>query len=259
MNTARFEQIKNLLEEKYLEYNRPEFIECDPIQVPHMFSKPENIEIAGFLTATLAWGQRKTIINNAKKLMEIMENDPHYFLMHYDETDISGTGFKHRTFNEIDLKFFLKSLANIYKNRGGLRQIFEQSHANFRGMARSFEFFRDVFFEPGHEPRTRKHVADVSKGASAKRLNMFLRWMVRKDKKGVDFGLWNISPAALYIPLDVHTGNVARQLELLQRKQNDWRAVGELTNVLRKMDRSDPVKYDFALFGLGISENFVSS
>ena len=245
-----------LLEEKVKQYNQPAFIESDPIQIPRQFSKKENIEIAGFLAATIAWGQRPTIIKNANRLMQAMDNDPFNFLMNSKEADWSHlSGFKHRTFNAYDLFFFLKSLQHIYKNHGGLEQVFTSGFEINDTIYSALTHFRSVFFEIDFPHRTQKHVSDVAKNSSAKRLNMFLRWMVRNDNAGVDFGLWKLIPkSALMLPLDVHTGNVSRGLGLLQRTQSDWKAVVEITEKLKEFDPNDPVKYDFALFGMGVFE-----
>jgi len=252
------ENIQSFLDQKALSFNHITFIETDPIQVPALFTTKENIEIAGFLATTLAWGQRPTIIRNSLKLISLMNNDPIEYLMNTpeDESDLFHD-FKHRTFNGTDCIYFLKSLKNIYQNHGGLEQVFTQGFRNGNTIFSALSNFRKVFFELEHEHRTEKHVSNVEKGAAAKRLNMYLRWMVRSDKVGVDFGLWKQIPAsALMLPLDVHTGNVARKLGLLTRTQNDWRAVEEITAKLREYDIEDPIKYDFALFGLGVFEKF---
>jgi uncharacterized protein (TIGR02757 family) len=251
-------QTAQLLNEKAVQYNRPEFIEEDPIQVPHLFSQPENIEISGFLTATIAWGQRKTIISNARRLISLMDNEPARFVTEASEEDFKVFNyFRHRTFSPEDCKFFIRSLQNIYLKYGGLKPVFETSYKQTGSIKEALIKLRKVYFELPHLLRTEKHVADISHGSSGKRLNMFLRWMVRKDKNGVDFGLWDgINPADLFIPLDIHAGTVARSLGLLKRKQNDWQAVEELTAALRQLDKVDPVKYDFALFGLGVFEGF---
>ena len=252
------ENIQSFLDQKVISFNHTTFIETDPIQVPGLFTTKENIEIAGFLSATLAWGQRPTIIRNSLKLITLMNNDPIEFLLNTpeDEWDIFRD-FKHRTFNSADCIYFLKSLKNIYQNHGGLEQVFTDGFRNEKTIFGSLVHFRKVFFELEHEHRTEKHVSNVEKGAAAKRLNMYLRWMIRSDKTGVDFGLWKQIPAsALMLPLDVHTGNVARKLGLLTRTQNDWRAVEEITAKLREFDTEDPIKYDFALFGLGVFEKF---
>ena len=248
--------IRQLLEEKYLKYNTRDFIESDPVYIPHQFSQKENIEIAGFLTATLAWGKRPTIINNAGKLMLMMDNEPYNFVREASDSDITGLGsFVHRTFSGIDLQYFIRALRHIEFDYGGLHKLFSDTYRKSHNLKESLIEFRRAFFEIPHPARTEKHVADVRKGASAKRINMFLRWMVRQDNSGVDFGIWDDIPSsALYIPLDVHSGKVARDLGLLSRKQNDWKAVEELTDNLRKYDPADPVKYDFALFGMGVFE-----
>ncbi|MBL7967835.1 MAG: TIGR02757 family protein [Prolixibacteraceae bacterium] len=252
------EEIQAFLDQKVLEFNQLAFIETDPIQIPKLFTTKENIEIAGFLAATLAWGQRPTIIRNARKLVSQMENNPYEFLQNTTERDWNFfLNFKHRTFNGVDCIFFLKSLQNIYLHHGGLETVFTAGYNKNHSIYSALAHFRNVFFELNHEQRTEKHVSDVEKGASAKRLNMFLRWMVRTDKTGVDFGLWRQIPAsALMLPLDVHTGNVARKLGLLSRTQNDWKAVEEITAKLITFDQNDPIKYDFALFGLGAFEKF---
>ncbi|MBN1951825.1 MAG: TIGR02757 family protein [Bacteroidales bacterium] len=249
-------ELYELLEEKYKLYNRIDFIENDPISIPHRYSGRENIEISGFLAATLAWGQRKSIIKSASRLLNLLGNDPLDFLLSAGEDDFSRLDhFVHRTFNGTDAVFFIRSLANIYRNHQGLSSIFMNAYREVGDIAAGLKNFREVFFSLPHEGRTLKHLADIRKGAAAKRLNMYLRWMVRNDDRGVDFGIWKEIPAsALFIPLDVHTGRVARQLGLLERKQNDWKAVVELTDSLRAFDPSDPVKYDFALFGMGVSD-----
>ena len=249
--------LKEFLDEKVLLYNNPNFIESDPIQIPHLFSVKEDIEIAGFLSATIAWGNRKMIINNAKKLMNIMGDSPYDFVMEHEEHHLEKLEyFVHRTFNGGDLKTFVKALQHIYTNHGGLEAVFAKNQ-NALSMQNSISEFKKIFFETEHLQRTTKHVSDPNNGSAAKRINMFLRWMVRQDQKGVDFGIWkSISPSQLSCPLDVHSGNVGRKLGLLIRKQNDGKALMELDINLRKLDANDPVKYDFALFGLGIFEGF---
>ncbi len=250
-------ELKQFLDEKVLQYNQPKFIESDPIQIPHQFSKKEDIEIAGFLTATIAWGKRPMIIKNANKMMEFMDNSPHDFIINHQQKDLDSLQhFVHRTFNLIDFKFFITSLKNIYNKHQGLEPIFAK-HITDGTMKYSIHQFKQIFFEIEHPQRTTKHVSDPLKGSAAKRINMYLRWMVRQDQKGVDFGIWkSILPSVLSCPLDVHSGNVARKLGLLVRKQNDWKALNELDTNLRKLDIKDPSKYDFALFGLGIFEGF---
>jgi uncharacterized protein (TIGR02757 family) len=250
--------LKDFLDGKYEQYNRPEFIEKDPVSIPHLFGEAGDIEIAGFLAATLAWGQRKTIINKSKELIRLMDNEPYRFILDAGETDYSRFDhFCHRTFNSTDARYFLYALKNIYTRHGGLRKVFEAGFHTGHDAFNAITMFREIFFEAGYPARTRKHVPDIRNGSAAKRLNMFLRWMVRSDGKGVDFGLWSgINPAWLMIPLDLHTGNMARKLGLLSRGQNDWQAVKELTARLQHFDRADPVKYDFALFSLGALEQF---
>ncbi|MCB0455148.1 MAG: TIGR02757 family protein [Flavobacteriaceae bacterium] len=254
MNRA---ELKSFLDEKVNTYNNPNFIETDPIQIPHLFSLKEDVEIAGFMVATIAWGNRKSIITNGKRLVQMMGNSPYDFVMDFSE-EHSGSlsNFVHRTFNYEDLAYFLKSLQNIYKNHGGLENLFAK-HAEKNSMQPAIHHFKKTFFELPHPARTQKHISDPLKNSAAKRINMFLRWMVRNDTAGVDFGIWkSIAPSKLSCPLDVHSGNVARKLKLLNRKQNDAKALLELDNSLRGLDSQDPVKYDFALFGLGAFERF---
>ncbi|MBN1597928.1 MAG: TIGR02757 family protein [Bacteroidales bacterium] len=248
--------IKQLLDEKYIQYNKPEFIVSDPVSIPHMFSSKENIEVSALLTATLSWGSRQLIIKSAGKLIEMLDNNPYDFLISASEKEINDLKrFYYRTFNGTDTVYFIRSLINIYRTEGGLESIFTNEYKKSGDLKNSIHRFRVTFFSATTPGRTAKHIADVMNGASAKRMNMFLRWMVRKDEMGVDFGLWEEIPAsALYLPLDLHTGKIARDLELLVRKQNDWKAVVELTEALRKYDPQDPVKYDFALFGMGVFE-----
>ncbi|WP_288956216.1 TIGR02757 family protein [uncultured Polaribacter sp.] len=250
-------ELKDFLDDKVSLYNNPKFIESDPIQIPNAFSKKEDIEIAGFLTATISWGNRKMIIKNASKMMQLLEKTPYDFIVNHSTKDLESiTKFVHRTFNGIDFTHFIKSLQNIYKNHGGLENVLAVKN-NENTYKTAIHEFKTLFFEIPHEARTLKHVSDPFKNSASKRINMFLRWMVRTDNKGGDFGIWNThNPANLSCPLDVHSGNVARKLKLLKRKQNDWKALVELDTSLRKMDRSDPVKYDFALFGLGVFEQF---
>lgn len=250
-------ELKSFLDFKVEQYNNPAFIQTDPVQIPHKFSKKEDIEISGFLTATIAWGNRKSILNNASGLMDLLDNAPYEFVMNHEESDLMGLeNFVHRTFNGSDLQFFIYSLRNIYTNHGGLEEIFS-NHARKNDLQPAIHEFRKIFFEIDHPERTKKHVSDPFRNSAAKRINMFLRWMVRKDNAGVDFGIWNsINPSQLSCPLDIHSGNTARKLGLLSRKQNDARAVKELDASLRRLDPMDPVKYDFALFGLGVFEKY---
>ena len=254
MEELPFEELKLFLDQKYEEFNVPGFIPDDPVSIPHLFTKKEDIEIAGFLTATIAWGNRKSIIKNAEKLMKAMGYFPHEFIINATEKDFAAFNtFVHRTFNGIDIRYFLKSLQNIYRKHGGLEKIFTNGYEKEETLYSALMYFRQIFFETEHETRTEKHVANVSKKSTGTRLCMFLRWMIRCDHQNVDFGLWKQIPSsALMLPLDVHTGNISRKLGLLKRKQNDWQAVEEVTQKLRQFDPYDPVKYDFALFGLGV-------
>ncbi len=249
--------LKEFLDEKVVQYNNPQFIESDPIQIPHRFSRKEDIEISGFLVATIAWGQRKTIINNGLKLMDLMGDSPYDFVMQFSEKDEKRlSGFVHRTFNSIDLTYFMYALQHIYQNHSGMEILFS-TYAKNDSLQLAIHHFKKVFFELPHPKRTQKHVSDPLKNSAAKRINMFLRWMVRNDQAGVDFGIWNsLAPSQLSCPLDVHSGNVARKLKLLKRKQNDGKALSELDTALRSLDNVDPIKYDFALFGLGVFEGF---
>lgn len=252
-----FTELKSFLDEKVQLYNRPDFIESDPIQIPHLFTQKEDAEIAGFLAATIAWGNRKMIINNAKKMVALIGESPYDFVMNHKDYHLESLeNFVHRTFNGTDFATFITALRHIYLNHGGLENIFAQ-HSRDNSLQPAITAFKKAFFEIPHQTRTHKHVSDPMAGSAAKRINMFLRWMVRNDNAGVDLGLWStISMSALSCPLDVHSGNVARKLGLLTRKQNDGKALAELDTQLRLLDATDPVKYDFALFGLGVFEGF---
>ncbi|WP_292010496.1 TIGR02757 family protein [Chryseobacterium sp.] len=254
-----FEELKEYLDEKAEKYNNAEFIENDPIQIPHRFSLRQDIEIAGFLSATISWGNRKSIIKSAEKMLDIMGNSPYDFVLNYSEKDLQGIKDKsiHRTFNGEDFSYFIKQFNKIYKKNDSLENLFmieEDSETNF---LHPIERFRTQFLET-EKHRSHKHVSSPYKNSSSKRIVMFLRWMVRKDKKGVDFGIWkNIDQKYLSIPLDVHTGNISRQLGLISRTQNDWKTVEELDEIVRKLDINDPAKYDFALFGLGVTKELL--
>lgn len=246
-------ELKPFLDQKVKEFNTIDFIENDPISIPHLFSKPEDIEISGFLTAMISWGQRPVILKNAAKLMNAMEYAPHEFILHAKPTDMKiFRSFVHRTFNGDDAVYFLKSLQNIYRQHGSLGKLMKELSQK-KSFPEAIHHFRKEVFKQKAEPRTMKHIGDPLKNSACKRLMMFMRWMIRSDAQGVDFGIWKISPSLLYCPLDVHSGRVARQLGLLHRRQDDWKAVEELTSNLRLLDAGDPVKYDFALFGLGVS------
>ena len=251
------EELKDFLDEKADFYENPSFLTSDPIQIPHRFSNKEDIEIAAFLTATIAWGNRKSIINNASKMMALMDNTPHDFVMHHQEEDLKSLDhFVHRTFNGEDFKTFVKGLKHIYTNFNGLEALFNR-YQEKQSLQTAICQLKTHFFEIDHQKRTQKHISNPNTGSAAKRINMFLRWMIRSNHKNVDFGLWkSLSPEQLSCPLDVHSGNVGRKLRLIKRVQNDAKAVQELDSNLRKLDPIDPVKYDFALFGLGVFEKF---
>ncbi len=250
-------ELKEFLDEKAEFYENPAFLESDPIQIPHQFSKKEDIEISAFLTATIAWGNRKSIINNASKMMDLLDNTPHDFIIHHQDKDLKSLqSFVHRTFNGDDFITFVKGLNHLYSKHQGLETLFAK-HQGQTSLQPSITAFKELFFEIPHLKRTQKHLSNPATGSAAKRINMFLRWMVRPSDKKVDFGIWKSIPSSiLSCPLDVHSGNVARKLKLLKRKQNDAKALAELDKNLRKLDAQDPVKYDFALFGLGVFEKF---
>ena len=248
------DDLKNFLDEKYQEYNNIKFIEEDPIQIPHLFTNKKDIEIAGFLTSIISWGNRKSIINSAKKMMNIMDYSPYDFIINSKYSEIKKLEFVHRTFNSIDFQFFLLSLKNIYTKYDSLEEVFIENKSEY--MFDGISKFREIFFSIDHEKRTQKHISNPLKNSSCKRINMFLRWMVRNDQN-VDFGIWKkIKKSKLSCPLDIHTGRVARKLGLIKRKQNDLKSLKELDENLRLFDKEDPVKYDFSLFGLGMYEGF---
>jgi len=246
-------QLSKLLFEKARYYEQHWFVDHDPVSIPHRFSKKEDIEIGGFLAAIIAWGQRKTIINNANRLVAWMDDAPHDFILNHQDSDLEKMmGFVHRTFNSDDLLYFLFALKQLYIDHGGLEKALS-THPN--DMQLNLAKFKEIFFQWEHLKRTEKHLSNPLKQSSAKRLNMFLRWMVRPATYGVDFGIWHtIQPSQLMMPLDVHTATVGRKLGLLKRKQNDWKAVVELTECLKNISPTDPVQFDFALFGIGAFE-----
>lgn len=254
------QDLKPLLEEKYQKFNRPEFIEDDPVCIPHLFSAPRDIEIAGFLAATLAWGQRKTIISKCRELLKMMDHAPHDFVANHSEKElVPFVKFKHRTFNGVDTLYFIHFLRHLYQKYETMEMAFTESlNPTDVSTERGLNGFRKLFVSlPDFPSRCGKHVASPDKKSACKRLNMFLRWMVRKDDNGVDFGIWrNIKPAQLVCPCDVHVEKVARKMALIRRKQADWLTAIELTENLKKFDPDDPVKYDFALFGLGLEEKY---
>jgi len=267
------ENLKSFLDAKVAQYNQPGFITNDPISIPHLFTKKQDIEIMGFWAATLAWGQRVTIINKCKELIQLMDGAPYDFIINHEEPDLKKLlNFKHRTFNDIDTLYFIAFFRYHYERNESLESAFQPPSplkGEFLdlhnapplggwGAESALNHFRSYFFSlPDYPHRTKKHVSSPSQKSTCKRLNMFLRWMVRKDNCGVDFGIWNqLTPADLIMPCDLHVDRVSRKLNLITRKQTDWQTALELTERLREFDPIDPVKYDFALFGLGIEEKF---
>lgn len=248
-----FSSLKEFLDRAVAKFNTPSFIESDPLRIPHMYSRKEDIEIAAFFSALFSWGRRSVIVQKSQEFLELMDYDPYEFILNFTGKDLLRfSRFKHRTFLYDDTIFFLEVLQNVYRKEGGLCGLFQRYFQSCGDILESISLVRNYFYGFPHLKRSEKHFADPMAGSAAKRINMFLRWMVRKDNNNVDFGLWRvIPPQALYIPLDIHSGRVARKLGLLKRKVNDRKAVEELTRVLRIFDPLDPVKYDFALFGLG--------
>ena len=248
-------ELKVFLDQKAELYNTQDFIKSDPISIPHRFSKKRDVEITGFLMATIAWGNRKSILTSGERLLNILQYEPYDFIIHHTEKDLKACeGFVHRTFNELDLMYFLYALKKVYSKYESLEDAFI-FHKQDTDLQTAISNFKKEFLSFDAPKRTFKHISDPLKNSAAKRLNMMLRWFVRQDEKGVDFGIWkNIKPSELSCPLDVHSGRVARQLKLLKRKQNDAKAVAEMDKNLRKLDPNDPVKYDFALFGIGVYE-----
>jgi uncharacterized protein (TIGR02757 family) len=250
--------LKRFLDEKVEQFNRPDFIELDPISVPHQYKMKQDIEVAGLIASVLAWGQRITVINKSNELLSLMDNTPHDFLLNHKESDLKRfKKFKHRTFNATDALYFIAALKNIYQKQVSLEDAFLVSNQELNVGAGLIRFHHLFFSIPDFPERTRKHISTPERKSACKRLNMYLRWMVRQDPKGVDFGLWKrISPSQLICPLDVHVERVARKLKLIKRKQVDWETAVELTSNLKLLDPTDPVKYDLALFGLGVVEKF---
>jgi uncharacterized protein (TIGR02757 family) len=258
MNREHDHLIKEFLEEKFDQYNRPNFISSDPIAIPHQFSNYKDIEVSGFLAATIAWGQRAVIVSKGHEIMKLMENTPYTFIKEANKRELSQfKKFGYRTFKSSDLMYFITALHQLLKKYETLGQCFHHHYTNNMNVRDTLTAFRNDFFSHKAPGRAVKHLSNPEAGSAAKRMNMYLRWMVRKDDRGVDFGIWDfISPAALYLPLDVHTSRIGRKLGLLDRRTNDWKAVVEITHKLQGFDAQDPVKYDFALFGLGIFEKF---
>lgn len=253
-------RLKDFLDEKVKEYNQPLFIKDDPISIPHFFTQKQDIEIAGFFAALFAWGNRTTIIQKSTELMKLMDNSPYRFILHHQEKDLKKLLlFKHRTFNTTDLLYFIAFLKFHFRQHNSLEPAFSDwIKVSDDTVENALTGFHHYFFSLEQVPaRTKKHIATPERNSTCKRLNMFLRWMVRKDNKGVDFGIWSaISPSQLICPIDLHVARVARRFGLLTRKQTDWQAALELTSQLRKFDKIDPAKYDFALFGLGVAEKY---
>lgn len=260
MKTRKSAFLKSFLDDKVRVYNKPSFIKDDPVCIPHLFTKRQDIEIAGFFAAVFAWGNRTTIINKSKELMQLMDHAPHDFCLHHTDHDLQKLlSFKHRTFNPTDLLYFISFFRHHYMQHESLEDAFLRIPVGEGfSMEGSLIHFHEYFFSLEHVPaRTRKHIATPYKGSTCKRINMFLRWMVRRDQHGVDFGIWRkISPSLLICPIDLHVARVAKRFQLLQRNQVDWQAAVELTEHLRTFDADDPVKYDFALFGLGVMEKY---
>lgn len=259
MKDIKKQQVKDFLDKKTDEFNRPSFIKDDPISIPHLFTKKQDIEIAGFFASIFSWGNRKAIIQKSQELMKSMDMSPHQFILQHKQSDLKKfQTFKHRTFQPSDLLYFIHFLRLHYSANESLENAFLPGiNKKDKTVENSLNHFRKYFFSYSHEKRTEKHIAAPEMSSTCKRLNMYLRWMVRKDNKGVDFGIWkNISQSMLICPIDLHVARVAKKLELLHRKQIDWQAALELTAYLRTLDSKDPVKYDFALFNLGIIENF---
>ena len=249
--------LKEFLDEKAFKYESPSFIKDDPILIPHQFTDKRDIEISAFITSIISWGNRKSIINSSRNIMSYMDHSPYDFIMNHTKEDLTSTNKSiHRTFNMIDLNYFIISLRNIYENYGGIEDIISDKK-NGSNIQERISSFKKIFFSLEHPQRSKKHLPSPIDGSSAKRFNMFLRWMVRSNEKGVDFGIWKkIRTSELSIPLDVHIGRIARDLGLLSRNQNDSKSVEEIDIKLREMDHVDPVKYDYALFGLGVYEKF---
>lgn len=248
------EELRDLLEHLHDKYNRQEFIEADPISIPHSFTLRDDREVAGLLSATIAWGNRKAIVRSARRMMSYMDDAPADFVRNASAKELAHLqSYVHRTFNGQDFTDFVLGMRHIVEQYGGIGNFFENSYAQSEDMTKVLSDFRCEFFATPHNPHCEKHLSSIDKGAACKRLNMYLRWFVRCDDRGVDFGLWRQIPmSALYLPLDVHTGNMGRALGLLRRKQNDWKATAEITASLREFDAEDPVRYDFSLFGAGI-------
>lgn len=253
-----YEQMRDMLERLHNEFNTESFIEADPISVPHSFSSTPDREIAGFMASIIAWGNRKAIVKSAHRMMRYMDNSPYDFVLNASDRELAQLStYVHRTFNGGDFQDFVRSLRHIYRQWGSLGSYFEQGYAKHGDLRAVLSAFRRDFLSVEHNVHAEKHLSSIDRGAACKRLCMYLRWMVRHDEHGVDLGLWRKIPmSALYMPLDIHTGRMGRSLGLLERKQSDWKAVEELTASLRRFSADDPVRYDYALFGVGITGMF---
>lgn len=258
---GRIEDLKAFLDETVALYNTPAFIDDDPISIPHLFSRKQDIEIAGLFAALLAWGQRPVIIRKCRELISWMDDDPYRFILHHSEKDLKPfADFRHRTFNGTDALYFIEALRFLYNRSDSLEDAFAVPSDEPTIEKGLMEFHRLFFSLENHPHRTKKHVPTPERKSTCKRINMYLRWMVRRDSKGVDFGLWDrISPAQLVCPCDLHVDRIGRKLKLIRRARTDWQTALELTENLRKLDPSDPVKYDFALFGLGVQSSKFTS
>ena len=254
-NDMSHEQVRELLEELHDRFNCTEFIEADPISVPHSFTLSQDREIAGLLASTIAWGNRKAIVRSAHRMMRYMDNAPYDFVVNASRQELGQlSSYVHRTFNGGDFQDFVRGMRHIIHSWGSIGGFFEERYAATQDLRVVLSDFRKEFHSVEHNPHSEKHMSSIDRGAACKRLCMYLRWMVREDGRGVDFGLWRKIPmSALYMPLDIHTGRMGRSLGLLGRKQDDWKAVEELTATLRRFDATDPVRYDYSLFGVGIS------
>ena len=255
-NDMTHEQIRELLESLHDKFNCEEFIDADPISVPHGFTLSQDREIAGLLASTIAWGNRKAIVKSAHRMMRYMDNAPYDFVVNASEQELENlSSYVHRTFNGGDFQDFVRGMRHIITRYGSIGSFFEQRYEATEDLRVVLSEFRKEFHSAEHDPHSEKHMSSIDRGAACKRLCMYLRWMVREDSRGVDFGLWRKIPmSSLYMPLDIHTGRMGRSLGLLSRKQDDWKAVEELTATLREFDASDPVRYDYSLFGVGISK-----
>ena len=252
------EELRELLDELHDKYNNPGFIEADPISVPHSFTDPIDREVAGFMAATIAWGNRRAIVQSSHRMMRYMDNAPRDFVLNASEAELAHLAtFVHRTFNGVDFQDFVRGLRHIIEGWGSVGGFFEQSYEQSGDVRTAISEFRKEFFNVEHDKHAEKHLSSIDRGAACKRIAMYMRWFVRRDERGVDFGQWTKIPmSALYLPLDIHTGRMGRAMGLLTRKQDDWKAVEEITASLREFSPEDPTRYDYSLFGAGITKLF---